>query len=312
MKIININQENYMNVPKMGDGKNAFGIKNKGHKTFLAQKNLNNDVVEFKSKVPQNKQDVAYKKLESLKKEGIIDNNIYNVLLKDIKSNNKNVIKILNNIETKNVTFKNNKEKADNIVNKHAKLAKEIKKTKNNSDLRQSLLNNELKMIKNVSAVYGKKLPFYIENNVSDIGFGGRKDEAKKIVRQHVAAAAGGGAFIPEPILSAGVLILNEVIMTSRVGEVYGYKDLKEILTVTCGIGGGTLTSVATMPIAEKAGETLISQLTSLILQSAASIGGSAATKIIPIVRGIVNGGIAVAVTASLGKAVIDIFESLT
>ena len=136
-------------------------------------------------------------------------------------------------------------------------------------------------MIKNVSAVYDKKLPSYIENNVSDIGFGGRKDEAKKIVRQHVAAAA---AFIPEPILSAGALILNEVIMTSRVGEVYGYKGLKEILTVTCGIGSGTLTSVATMPIAEKAGETLIPQLTSMILQSAASIGGSAAAKVIPIV----------------------------
>ena len=185
-----------MNVPKMGDGKNAFSIKNKGHKTFLAQKNLNNDVVEFKSKVPQNKQDVAYKKLESLKKEGIIDNNIYNVLLKDIKSNNKNVIKILNNIETKNVTFKNNKEKADNIVNKHAKLAKAISYSKNNSDLRQSLLNNELKMIKNVSAVYGKKLPFYIENNVSDIGFGGRKGQAAWVVQKHTGKAAAIAATI--------------------------------------------------------------------------------------------------------------------
>lgn len=110
--------------------------------------------------------------------------NIYNVLLKDIKSNNKNVIKILSSIETKNVTFKNNKEKADNIVNKHAKLAKAISYSKNNSDLRQSLLNNELKMIKNVSAVYGKKLPFYIENNVLDNGFGGKKGQAAWVVQK--------------------------------------------------------------------------------------------------------------------------------
>lgn len=209
MKIININQKNYMNVPKMGDGKNAFGIKNKGHKTFLAQKNLNNDVVEFKSKVPQNKQDVAYKKLESLKKEGIIDNNIYNVLLKDIKSNNKNVIKILNNIETKNVTFKNNKEKADNIVNKHAKLAKAISYSKNNSDLRQSLLNNELKMIKNVSAVYGKKLPFYIENNVSDISFGGRKGQAAWVVQKHTGKAAAIAATIGSILFADMILLMD-------------------------------------------------------------------------------------------------------
>lgn len=30
-------------------------------------------------------------------------------------------------------------------------------------------------MIENVSAVYGKKLPSYIENNVSDVGFWGKK-----------------------------------------------------------------------------------------------------------------------------------------
>lgn len=311
MKIAN-NQENYVNVSKIGGVQRTFCIRNNENKTPLVQKRLTKDVVEFKSKLPQNKQEIAYKKLESLKKDGIVDRNIYNELLKDIKSNNKNVIRILNNIETTKITFKNNKENADNVVNKHAQIARAISYSKNNSDLRQNLLNNELKMIENVSAVYGKKLPSYIENNVSDVGFGGRKDAAKKIVRQHVAAAAGGGAFIPEPILSAGALILNEVIMTSRVGEVYGYKGLKEILTVTCGIGSGTLTSVATMPIAEKAGETLIPQLTSLILQSAASIGGSAATKVIPIVGGIVNGGIAVAATAALGKAVIDIFESLT
>lgn len=177
MKIGAINQENYVNVSKMG-GK-IKEVKNKSTNP-LPKQALKNDVVEFKSKVPPNKQDIAYKKLESLKKENIVDENIYNGLLKDIKSNNKNVIKILSSIETKKTTFKNNKENADNIVNKHAQLARAISYSKNNSDLRQSLLTNELKMIKNVSAVYDKKLPSYIENNVSDIGFGGRKDEEKK------------------------------------------------------------------------------------------------------------------------------------
>ena len=182
MKIAN-NQENYVNVSKMGGGvQRTFCIRNNENKTPLVQKRLTKDVVEFKSKLPQNKQEIAYKKLESLKKDGIVDRNIYNGLLKDIKSNNKNVIRILNNIETTKITFKNNKENADNVVNKHAQLARALSYSKNNADLRQNLLNNELKMIENVSAVYGKKLPSYIENNVSDVGFGGRKDAAKKIV----------------------------------------------------------------------------------------------------------------------------------
>lgn len=106
MKIGAINQESFVNVFEIGE--KTKELKNKSTNPLPGQA-LKNDVVEFKSKVPPNKQDIAYKKLERLKKEDIVDKNIYNVLLKDIKSNNKNVIKILNNIETKNVTFKNNK-----------------------------------------------------------------------------------------------------------------------------------------------------------------------------------------------------------
>ena len=59
------------------------------------------------------------------------------------------------------------------------------------------MLTNELKMIKNVSAVYGKKLPSFIENNISDISFGGRKGQAAWVVQKHtakVAVVAGGTA----------------------------------------------------------------------------------------------------------------------
>ena len=83
MKIGN-NQENYVNVSKMGGVQRTFCIRNNENKTPLVQKRLTKDVVEFKSKLPQNKQEIAYKKLESLKKNGIVDRNIYNDLLKDI------------------------------------------------------------------------------------------------------------------------------------------------------------------------------------------------------------------------------------
>ena len=124
MKIGAINQENYVNISKMEGGKTKE-VNNKSTNP-LPKQALKHDVVEFKSKVSPNKQDIAYKKLESLKKENIVDENIYNGLLKDIKSNNKNVIKILSSIETKKTTFKNNKENADNIVNKHAQLARAL------------------------------------------------------------------------------------------------------------------------------------------------------------------------------------------
>ncbi len=223
MKIGAINQESFVNVFEIGE--KTKELKNKSTNPLPWQA-LKNDVVEFKSKVPPNKQDIAYKKLERLKKEDIVDKNIYNVLLKDIKSNNKNVIKILNNIETKNVTFKNNKEKADNIVNKHAKLAKAISYSKNNSDLRQSLLNNELKMIKNVSAVYGKKLPFYIENNVSDIGFGGRKGQAAWVVQKHTGKAVAIAATIGSiPFADMIPLMDNENEMAKKILKIYGIEN---------------------------------------------------------------------------------------
>lgn len=223
MKIGN-NQENYVNVSKMGGGvQRTFCIRNNENKIPLVQKRLTKDVVEFKSKLPQNKQEIAYKKLESLKKDGIVDRNIYNGLLKDIKSNNKNVIRILNNIETTKITFKNNKENADNIVSKHAQLARALSYSKNNSDLRQNLLNNELKMIENVSAVYGKKLPSYIKNNVSDVGFGGRKSQAAWVVQKHTGKAAAIAATIGIiPFADIIPLMDNENEMAKKILQIYG------------------------------------------------------------------------------------------
>ena len=257
----------------------------------------------------------ALNSLNALLKQNIITPELNTFLTKEVNSKNKNVIKYLNEIKaTNDPNLKGHKAVAERLVANHSQLSGAIVSMKSVDDeTKQKLdLNNQIRMVHGINEIYTKDKDVKTEETNGEVGFGGRKDAAKKIIREHVAIAGGGGAFIPEPIASAAALIGNEIVMTARVGKVYGYEGLKEALTAACGLGGGTMTSVATMPIAQKAAETLVPQLANMILQSAASIGVSSSAKIIPILGGIVNGGVAIAATAALGKAVLDIFETLT
>ena len=278
--------------------------------------NLQADVVMFKGKENVLSQEQkALNNLNALLKQNIITPELNEVLAKEVNSKNKNVIKYLNEIKaTNDPNLKGHKAVAERLVANHSQLSGAIASMKSVDDeTKQKLdLNNQIRMVHGINEIYTKDKDVKTEETNGEIGFGGRKDAAKKIIREHVAIAGGGGAFIPEPIASAAALIGNEIVMTARVGKVYGYEGLKEALTAACGLGGGTMTSVATMPIAQKAAETLVPQLANMILQSAASIGVSSSAKIIPILGGIVNGGVAIAATAALGKAVLDIFETLT
>lgn len=294
----------------------------RGHKSLprysnLKMKpNLQTDVVMFKGKENVLSQEqTALNNLNALLKQNIITPELNTFLTKEVNSKNKNVIKYLNEIKaTNDPNLKGHKAVAERLVANHSQLSGAIVSMKSVGDeTKQKLdLNNQIRMVHGINEIYTKDKDVKTEETNGEVGFGGRKDAAKKIIREHVAIAGGGGAFIPEPIASAAALIGNEIVMTARVGKVYGYEGLKEALTAACGLGGGTMTSVATMPIAQKAAETLVPQLANMILQSAASIGVSSSAKIIPILGGIVNGGVAIAATAALGKAVLDIFETLT
>ncbi len=278
--------------------------------------NLQADVVMFKGKENVLSQEQkALNNLNSLLKQNVINRELNDVLIKEVNAKNKNVVKYLNAIKaSKDPSLKGHKAIAQRLVDNHAQISGAIASLKTVDDETKQKLDfdNQKTMVHGINEIYTKDKDVKTEETNGEIGFGGRKDAAKKIIREHVAIAGGGGAFIPEPIASAAALIGNEIVMTARVGKVYGYEGLKKALTAACGLGGGTMTSVATMPIAQKAAETLVPQLANMILQSAASIGVSSSAKIIPILGGIVNGGVAIAATAALGKAVLDIFETLT
>ena len=279
--------------------------------------NLQADIVVFRAKENVLTQEQkALNNLNALLKQNFINHELNEVLTKEVNSKNKSVIKYLNEIKaSKDPNLKGHKAIAERLVANHAKISGAIASLKSVDDeIKEKLdFDNQKRMVHGINEIYTKdKDVEKTEATNGEISFGGRKDQAKKIVWEHVAIAAGGGALIPEPITSATALIANEVAMTARVGKVYGYNGLKQALTVACGIGGGAITSTAAMPIAEKAGETLVPQLANMILQSAASLGISSAGKVVPILGGILCGGIASAATAALGKAVIETFEALT
>lgn len=171
---------------------------------------------------------------------------------------------------------------------------------KNSHKIFDQLINNNNKnIIKSINKI-----------DTHSIGFGSRLERSRKIVKQHVAAAVAGG-LIPSVAASAATLISNEIIMTSRIGYEYGYRDLKKQLkTVFKGAFEGGKTSIMTIPIADKASSVVVQQLAQIIQSSLTTTLAGSVSKYIPFVGLAVNSTIAAFATEDVGDKIVNYFEA--
>lgn len=219
---------------------------------------------------------------------------------------NKKLMRSQNFIPSKIFTSKYNLRKDVVILNsnkanlKNDKLLEMGIIDKNSHKIFNQLINkNNKNIIKSINKI-----------NTFPVSFGSRIQRSRKIVKQHVVAAVAGG-LIPSVAASAATLISNEIIMTSRIGYEYGYRDLKKQLkTVFKGAFEGGKTSIMTIPLADKASSVVVQQLAQIIQSSLTTTLAGTASKYIPFVGLAVNSTIAAFATEDLGDKIINYFEA--
>ncbi|UKI40820.1 MAG: hypothetical protein L6V95_11970 [Candidatus Melainabacteria bacterium] len=142
------------------------------------------------------------------------------------------------------------------------------------------------------------------------IEFGGR-EQAKKVIKQHVIASAFGGGFIKNPIGSAGALVLNEAVMAVRIGKEYGFNSLsaKTITSLASG-SSGAMISKELVPKTTELNKSIHSALADLIQKSVSDVFGASIAQVVPLVGRVVNAGVATATTFTFGEACMTMFES--
>ena len=142
------------------------------------------------------------------------------------------------------------------------------------------------------------------------IGFGGR-EQAKKVIKQHVIASGFGGGFIKNPIGSAAALVLNEAVMAVRIGKEYGFNSLsaKTITTLASG-SSGAMISKELVPKTTELNKSIYTALADLIQKSVSDVFGASLAQVIPLVGRVVNAGVATATTFTFGEACMSMFES--
>ena len=198
-----------------------------------------------------------------------------------------------------------------NIQKDTVYLVKNKANTKNDRLLEVGIIDkNSHKIFKHLITSNNKNIIKSLNRiDINPIAFGSRIERSRKIVKQHVAAAVAGG-FIPSVAGSAATLIGNEIVMTSRIGYEYGYRDLKKQLkAIFKGAYEGGKTSIMTIPLTDKASSVVVQQLAQLIQKSLTAVVASSASKFIPLVGLAVNSTIAAFATEDLGNKVIDYFE---
>ena len=169
---------------------------------------------------------------------------------------------------------------------------------------KENTLTQEQKALNNLNAL--KKC---LKIN-KKIGFGGR-EQAKKVIKQHVIASAFGGGFIKNPIGSAAALVANEAIMAVRIGKEYGFNNLsaKTLTTLVSG-SSGTMISKELVPKTTDLNKSIYFALSNLIQNSISDVFGASLTQVIPLVGRIVNAGVATATTFTFGEACMTMFEN--
>ena len=142
------------------------------------------------------------------------------------------------------------------------------------------------------------------------IGFGGR-EQAKKVIKQHVVASAFGGGFIKNPIGSAAALIANEAIMAVRIGNEYGVNSLSaKTLTTLASGSSGAMISKELVPKTTELNKNIYSALVDLIQKSVSDAFGASIAQVVPLVGRVVNAGVATATTFTFGEACMTMFEN--
>ena len=303
-----------------------------GHKAMPRYSNLKlkpqvqADVVLFKAKASTLTQEQkALNNLNAMLKQKVINPELNEVLTKEVNSKNKNVVKYLSNINLeKDENIKGHKSVAQRLVDNHAQISGAIASLKNVDDETKEKLDfeNQQKMVHGINEIYTKnKGVEQTEETNGEVGFGGRKDRAMAIVKEHTAIAgviAGGSnllTIIPVAgeTLSVGCdiagLMANEFAMVTRIAGIYGIsvkKSWKEsTATSSAGTGIGYTAFDTGVKIVDKILEKAAEELSK-------EIAKQALLKFIPFVGPIIGTGVACTTTNMLGKNAINIYQQHT
>ena len=296
----------------------------KEHKSMPKYSNLklkpqvSADVVLFKGKETfLTQEQKALNNLNSLLKQNVINRELNDVLIKEVNAKNKNVIKYLNAIKaSKDPSLKGHKAIAQRLVDNHAQISGAIASLKTVDDETKQKLDfdNQKTMVHGINDIYTKdKDVEQTEQTNGKIGFGGRKDRAKKIVNRHAGVAATIGAVCAQvPFLDIVPLKLNEKAMVFNIGKEYGIDLGQNWLD-------GEVISEFGETFGVPASEALRDTLTTLVSESVKEIAkelgkeaGKALLGMIPFVGNAVNGTVAFGITKALGESVIKIYQQQT
>lgn len=194
------------------------------------------DIVVFKAKENTLTQEQkALNNLNVMLKQNIINFELNEVLIKEVNSKNKSVIKYLNEIKaSKDPNLKGHKAIAERLVANHAKISSAIASIKSVDDKTKEKLDfeNQQKMVHGINNIYGENKAAV--NNIlesSNVSFGmGTKAKAELVVAGFSATAAGIAAGMAQvPFADQGPLMANDIAMAISVGKVYGVKVKENI-----------------------------------------------------------------------------------
>lgn len=291
----------------------------KGHKSMprysnlKLKPNLQADVVMFKGKENVLTQEQkALNNLNALLKQNIITPELNTFLIKEVNSKNKNVIKYLNEIKaSNNPNLKGHKAVAERLVANHSQLSGAIASMKSVDDeTKQKLdLDNQKRMVHGINEIYTKDKDVKTEETNGEIGFGGRKDRAMKIVKKHTGIAAGLAASLAQlPFFDVIPLIINEINMVKNIAAEYGINLKQSSEDAAHTAAEGTIIGSSVALGGNIAVQIAVQEAVGKLSEEAAKI----AVGWIPLLGNIVNGSVAGATTNGLGKRIIKIYQQQT
>ena len=275
--------------------------------------NLQADVVMFKGKENVLTQEQkALNNLNALLKQNIINPELNTFLIKEVNSKNKNVIKYLNEIKASNdPNLKGHKAVAERLVANHSQLSGAIASMKSVDDeTKQKLdLDNQKRMVHGINEIYTKDKDVKTEETNGEIGFGGRKDRAMKIVKKHTGIAAGLAASLAQlPFFDVIPLIINEINMVKNIAAEYGINLKQSSEDAAHTAAEGTIIGSSVALGGNIAVQIAVQEAVGKLSEEAAKI----AVGWIPLLGNIVNGSVAGATTNGLGKRIIKIYQQQT
>ncbi len=291
-----------------------------GHKTMLKYSNLKlkpqvqADVVLFKAKENTLTQEQkALNNLNAMLKQNFITPELNEVLTKEVNSKNKNVIKYLNNINLeKDENIKGHKAIAQRLVDNHSQISGAIASLKNVDDETKEKLDfeNQQKMVHGINEIYTKdKDVEKTEETNGEIGFGGRKDRAMKIVKEHTGIAVTLAASLAQmPFFDVIPLIINEINMVKKIAAEYGIELKQSSEDAAHTAAEGTVVGSSVALGGNIAVQMAVQEAVGKLSEEAAKI----AVGWIPLLGNIVNGSVAGVTTNGLGKRIIKIYQQQT